>query len=99
MKLFGMFAIWCFLGSVLSGAGVFAMKLFGQVDMTGNPLLLLTALLVTTAVQFLSLGLLGEVNARTYYGSLGKQHYAVRELINFTDAGQDSGELSDRAAA
>jgi len=35
------------------------------------------------AVQFLSLGLLGEVAARIYFGSLGKQHYTVREWINF----------------
>lgn len=66
-----------------------AMKILGQVDMTGNPLLLLTVLLVTSGIQFLSLGLLSEVNARTYYGSQGKQHYAVRQLLNFTTPRED----------
>jgi hypothetical protein len=35
------------------------------------------------AIQFFSLGLLGEVNARIYYGHERRQNYAIRELINF----------------
>jgi hypothetical protein len=34
------------------------------------------------AIQFFSLGLLGEVNARIYFGSQNKQHYTVREHLN-----------------
>jgi len=83
MKLFGMIALWSLFGSCIAGAGVVGMKWFGGVDMTGNPLFLLTALLVTSAIQFFSLGLLGEVNARTYFGAQKKNHFTVRELINF----------------
>ena len=39
------------------------------------------------SIQFLSLGLLGEVSARIYFGSVGKEHYTVRELINFQSDG------------
>lgn len=82
MKLFGKIGLWCALLASVSGFATIAMR-FGGVDMTGNPLLLLTALLILVAIQFISLGLLGEVAARTYYGSQGKRPYAVRELINF----------------
>lgn len=99
MKLFGMIAVWCFLASGVSGFGVMAMKILGQVDMTGNPLLLLTVLLVTSGIQFLSLGLLSEVNARTYYGSQGKQHYAVRQLLNFTTPREDFQVKCEEMAA
>ena len=83
MKLFGMVGLGCAALSVLSTFSVFAMKLFGSYDMTGNPLLLLAVFSMMLSIQFLSLGLLGEVSARIYFGSLGKEHYTVRELINF----------------
>ncbi len=82
MKLFGSIGIGCSLLSMLALCGTLAMKWLGQIDMTGNPLLLLTAFGMMASIQFLSLGLLGEVNARIYYGSQGKQHYAVRETVN-----------------
>ena len=50
--------------------------------MTGNPLLLLSALLELVGVQFLSIGLLGEMMTRTYFESQGKTPYAVRSTLN-----------------
>ena len=50
--------------------------------MTGNPLLLLSALLVLVGVQFISMGLIGEVLSRTYFESQGKKAYAVRGTLN-----------------
>jgi hypothetical protein len=41
----------------------------------------------------LSIGLLGEVATRTYYGSQGKQHFAIREILNYEP------ELSSEVAA
>jgi glycosyltransferase involved in cell wall biosynthesis len=83
MKLFGMVGFGCGGLSVLSLFTVLTMKLAGSVDMTGNPLLLLAVFSAMLSIQFLSLGLLGEVSARIYFGSLGKEHYTVREMINF----------------
>jgi len=83
MKLFGWLGLLCTFAGMASGAVTVAMKLIGRVDMTGNPLLLLTVFSCMTGLQFLSLGLLGEVCARIYYGMQTKQNYAVRELINF----------------
>ncbi|HBI46497.1 MAG TPA: glycosyltransferase [Planctomycetales bacterium] len=52
------------------------------VNMTGNPLLLLSALLELVGVQFISMGLLGELLARTYFESQGKSSYVVRATLN-----------------
>src|SRR5262245_34583424 len=82
MKLFGRFGLACLLASFLAGVATLGMKLLGGVDMTGNPLMLLSVLGVIAAIQFFSLGLLGEVNARIYYASQPKQNYAIRELVN-----------------
>jgi len=45
-----------------------------------GPLLFLTVLLILSGIQFLSIGLLGEMLARTYYESQNKPIYAVREV-------------------
>ncbi len=57
------------------------------VFMTGNPLLLLSVMLELVGVQFISMGLLGEVLTRTYFESQGKTSYTVRTTLNLSDAG------------
>jgi glycosyltransferase involved in cell wall biosynthesis len=47
-----------------------------------QPLFYLSVLLEVVGVQFLSLGLLGEVLTRTYFESQGKSPYAVRTTLN-----------------
>ncbi len=82
MKLFGGFGLASIAGGMLSGLATLGMKLFGEVDMTGNPLLLLAAFATMLGVQFLVLGLLGEVSARIYYECQDKKPYAVRGTWN-----------------
>ena len=52
------------------------------VNMTGNPFLLLSVLMELVGVQFISMGLLGELLARTYFESQGKSAYVVRATLN-----------------
>lgn len=77
--------LWGLLGLGLGGMALIAtvaMKLVGGVDMTGNPLLLLSVLLEMIGVQMISLGLIGEVLSRTYFESQGKAAYSVRTTLN-----------------
>lgn len=48
--------------------------------LANRPVLLLTILLTVIGVQFISLGLLGEMLARTYHESQAKPIYSVREV-------------------
>jgi hypothetical protein len=52
------------------------------VFLTGNPLLLLSAMLELVGVQLISMGLLGELLTRTYFESQGKSAYVVRATLN-----------------
>jgi hypothetical protein len=52
------------------------------VFMTGNPLLLLGVGFNLVGIQFISMGLLGELLARTYFESQGKPAYTVRKTVN-----------------
>jgi glycosyltransferase involved in cell wall biosynthesis len=45
-----------------------------------GPLLLLSVALFVSGIQFVSMGLLGEISARTYYESQNKPIYALREV-------------------
>jgi glycosyltransferase involved in cell wall biosynthesis len=83
MKLLGKIGLLCGAVGMFAALATVMMKLVAGVDMTGNALSLLTVLSMIGCVQFLSLGLLGEVNARIYYAAQPKQNFAIRELINF----------------
>lgn len=94
MRLFGGMGLMCAVVCGLSGAATLAMKLLGGIDMTGNPLLLLTAISSIAAIQFFVLGMLGELGARIYFEVRQRQPYSVRRTVNLD---RDSGE--DRPAA
>ena len=96
MKLFGKIGLGC--GAMALGALVLtmAMKILAGVDMTGNPLLLFSVLSVMVGVQFLSLGLLGEISVRIYYDPRRRKPYAVSRLIGFPQP--PAGASSTRAA-
>lgn len=85
IQLFGKWGVYTLGAGLLCGVLTIYMKLFEHMSMNRNPLLILTAFLLFTGVQFIVLGLLGELNARTYYEAQGKPIYVVREKINFAD--------------
>jgi glycosyltransferase involved in cell wall biosynthesis len=71
-----------FLGGV-SFLILIVMKVFMEVDMTGNPFLFLSILFVLLGVQFVSIGLLAELSVRTYHESQGKPIYTIKDVIHF----------------
>ncbi|HEV3448307.1 MAG TPA: glycosyltransferase family 2 protein [Gemmataceae bacterium] len=64
------------------------MKSHSGIYMTGNPLLHLSIMLEMVGIQFISMGLLGEVMTRTYFESQGKTPYAVQATLNLTTHGE-----------
>ena len=82
IQLFGKWGVYTLLAGFGTGSMTLYMKLFENISMNRNPLLILTAFLLFMGVQFIVLGLLGELNARTYYEAQGKPIYVIREKIN-----------------
>ena len=67
--------------------GWLAFRRLTGVESIGNrPLLLFGILLVFTGVQLVTLGLLAEMQARTYHESQNKPVYAIREIREAADA-------------
>jgi len=83
IQLFGRWGVYTLFAGLLSGLATLYMKIFEHMSMNRNPLWILTIFLLFMGVQFIVLGLLGELNARTYYEAQGKPIYVVREKLNF----------------
>lgn len=83
IQLFGKWGVYTIFAGMMSGLVTLYMKIFEHMSMNRNPLWILTIFLVFMGVQFIVLGLLGELNARTYYEAQGKPIYVVREKLNF----------------
>lgn len=67
--------------AVFFGGLVLYQKLAHGTDMSGNPLLLLSAVLTITTVQFILMGLIAELLVRTYHESQNRPTYAIREVL------------------
>ncbi len=79
IQVFGKLGLVSFLLAGLSGVWVVYDKVARGHNMTGNPLLLFTVLMLVVGVQFISLGLLGEISIRTYHESQRKPIYYIKE--------------------
>jgi len=88
--VFGGLGLLTGLGAILFGLLVVYQKLVSQVDMSGNPLLLLTAVLIITAAQFILMGLLAELLVRTYHESQNRPTYVIREVLGSSEEHGDN---------
>jgi len=82
MHIMGLAGLFSMGLGFLSLVTTIAMKSINGTFMTGNPFLLLSAISVLVGVQFISMGLIGELMTRTYFESQGKKSYAVRSTLN-----------------
>jgi len=70
-----------FVGTALLGYLAVERLFFGGA-LAGRPLLLLGILLMVVGVQFITMGLLGEMIARTYHEGQGKPIYVVGKILD-----------------
>lgn len=84
------------MGLLSGGVGFFfafyltLQKVLYGIDIGGRPLLLLAVMLIMIGFQFITMGLLGEMLARTYHESQDKPIYAVREVLGNGENGESS---------
>ena len=81
IRFFGGLGLISFVLGTCSAVALIYMKVFSGVDMTGNPLIILTTLFVLVGTQFIAIGFVSEINIRTYYESQNKKIYHIQEII------------------
>jgi glycosyltransferase involved in cell wall biosynthesis len=81
LQIFGLIGVAMALLGVIVGAYLTYVKFVAQQGIADRPLLLLGILLIFTGVQLVTLGLLAEMQARTYHESQKKPTYVIREVL------------------
>jgi glycosyltransferase involved in cell wall biosynthesis len=94
LQFFGMLGLAGTGTGLLVGGFLVARKLLYHVDIIAEhgPLMLLATVLFLSGIQFISMGLLGEISSRTYYESQNKPIYALREVKSHRKELGDSAE-------
>lgn len=86
MHLFGNTGLLLFgLGAIIN-LYLLGLKILGQ-DIWGKPLLLLGIMLVLAGVQFITVGIVVEIQMRTYFESQQKKPYKIRTIETFGQEG------------
>ena len=80
IQVFGMLGMGAVGIGVAIGAYLTALKLFLGAQIGGRPLLFLAVLLIVVGVQFVVMGLLGEMLVRVYHESQRKPIYMVKRV-------------------
>lgn len=79
IQIFGLIGLCSGVFGFIWTAYLVVQRLFFDVPLGGRPALLLAVMLMFLGVQFISMGLLGELLIRTYHESQKKPIYAIKE--------------------
>lgn len=90
MHLFGNTGVLLFGIGLLINLYLGVLKIIGQ-DIWGKPLLILGLMLVLAGIQFITIGIVVEIQMRTYFESQKKRPYKVRKIVK--------GGVEEKAAA
>ncbi|MBN2198745.1 MAG: glycosyltransferase family 2 protein [Candidatus Aminicenantes bacterium] len=82
LQIFGLVGLISGLAGAVLLAVMTYQRLFQQVGLGNRPLLLGAILLVVLGVQLITLGLLAEIQVRSYHEASGKPIYFIREVLD-----------------
>jgi glycosyltransferase involved in cell wall biosynthesis len=86
LQMFGLIGLVMLVpGAAITGWLAYV-RLFGEQSIANRPALLFGILLIFSGLQFLTMGLLAELQARTYHESQNKPTYAIREVLETAES-------------
>jgi glycosyltransferase involved in cell wall biosynthesis len=88
VQIFGLIGLAMAVPGVVITGYLAIVRLIGAESIANRPLLLFGILLIFTGVQLITLGLLAELQARTYHESQNKPIYAIREIRESSPANE-----------
>jgi glycosyltransferase involved in cell wall biosynthesis len=89
--IFGGLGLASGIGAIASGWYVIYQKIVNEFPINRNPLLVLTAMLITTTIQFILMGLLAELLVRTYHESQNRPTYVIKQILESTPSEVERG--------
>ncbi len=88
MHLFGTIGLFAFAIGILINGYLLFLKILGQ-DIWGKPLLFAGALFLIFGIQLITIGIVVEIQMRTYYESQNKTPYSVRTIHQAKKSGAE----------
>lgn len=82
LRFFGVIGLFTSTVGMATCLYLTSLRLFWGYPLADRPILLLAILLVVIGVQFLCVGILAEIQIRTYHESSPKPAYAIREVLD-----------------
>src|SRR3972149_2155624 len=82
LHIFGWSGLLLFIMGFFIDGYLAVQKIFFGASLANRPLLLLGTLLILAGLQMFSIGILAEIQIRTYYESQDKPIYSIREIVN-----------------
>jgi glycosyltransferase involved in cell wall biosynthesis len=82
MHLFGNVGVFLFISGLLINLYLLIVKIMGY-DIWGRPILILGMMLLLGGIQFITIGIVVEIQMRTYFESQQKKPYKVRKVTGF----------------
>jgi glycosyltransferase involved in cell wall biosynthesis len=86
LRFFGLLGLLTGGGGALLALYLLMQRQVFQIPLADRPILLLAILLIIIGVQFVAMGLLGEMLLRIYHESQGRPIYVVRRIVRGRDA-------------
>ena len=80
MHLFGNVGLFLFVAGILINLYLVGVKIFGQQDIGDRPLLILGLMMILGGIQFITIGIVIEIQMRTYFESQDKKPYKIRNI-------------------
>jgi glycosyltransferase involved in cell wall biosynthesis len=93
LQIFGLIGIVSLSIGMMICSYLAAMRLFAGYSLSDRPLLLLGILLLILGVQFICLGILAEIQIRSYHESSKKRTYSVREVLHAEQSSQSNSSV------
>lgn len=85
----GLILLYLYSAKIVNGL-LYGEQAFRNYRIGTSPWLMLAVLLTVLGVQFLMMGLLGEILTRTYHEAQGKPIYAVRQVLDAPEQGEET---------
>jgi len=95
IHIFGRWGLGLGLAGFVLALWLTLQKLFLGQSIGNRPALTLAVLLMVMGVQLISIGLLGEIQVRTYYEGLNKPVYRIREIVDHSRSSAAGGPSGD----
>lgn len=85
IQIFGLIGFISGIIGFVTAVYLMIQRLFFRIPLANRPLLLLAILLIFIGLQFITLGLLAELQARTYHEAQNKPIYVIRRVLEKRD--------------